>query len=68
MSCIHSGNDQDDYGRLKFEQQISEIMAEYIFRWGRNTSKFSGTKKILWILDTMMDYLISMIGNLIRTS
>lgn len=35
MSCIHSGNDQDDNGQLKFtEEQISEMMSEYIIPMG----------------------------------
>ena len=36
MSCVHSGNDQDDNGGLKFtEQQISEMMTEYILPLGK---------------------------------
>jgi len=36
MSCIHSGNDQDDNGQLKFTgEQISEMMAEYILPMGK---------------------------------
>ena len=36
MSCIHSGNDQDDNGQLKFtEEQISEMMADYIIPMGK---------------------------------
>jgi hypothetical protein len=36
MSCIHSGNDQDDNGQLKFtEEQISEMMTEYILPMGK---------------------------------
>ena len=35
MSCIHSGNDQDHKGRLKFtDEQISEMMTEYILPMG----------------------------------
>ena len=63
MSCIHSGNDQDDYGRLKFtEQQISEIMAEYILPMGQKyiEIKKSGTKisDSLEILDNYSDGLL----------
>lgn len=36
MSCIHSGNDQDENGQLKFtEEQISEIMTDYILPMGK---------------------------------
>lgn len=36
MSCIHSGNDQDDNGQLKFtEEQILEMMADYIIPMGK---------------------------------
>lgn len=36
MSCIHSGNDRDDSGQLKYnDEQISEMMAEYILPMGK---------------------------------
>jgi hypothetical protein len=36
MSCIHSGNDRDDDGQLKYtDEQISEVMTEYILPMGK---------------------------------
>ena len=36
MSCIHSGNDRDNLGRLKYtDKQISEMMIDYILPMGR---------------------------------
>ena len=36
MSCIHSGNDRDEEGQLKYtDEQISEMMVEYILPMGK---------------------------------
>lgn len=58
MSCIHSGNDQDDNGQLKFtEEQISEMMSEYIIPMGTKYIELkmaSGSINNFW--ESLNDY------------
>lgn len=63
MSCIHSGNDQDDNGHLKFtEEQISEMMSEYIIPMGKKYIELkmdSGSINNFWnSLDAYSDELL----------
>lgn len=63
MSCIHSGNDQDDNGQLKFtEEQISEMMSEYIIPMGKKYIELkmdSGSINNFWnSLDAYSDELL----------
>lgn len=63
MSCIHSGNDQDDNGQLKFtEEQISEMMSEYIIPMGKKYIELkmdSGSTNNFWnSLDDYSDELL----------
>ena len=63
MSCIHSGNDQDDNGQLKFtEEQISEMMSEYIIPMGTKYIELkmaSGSINNFWeSLDAYSDELL----------
>ena len=63
MSCIHSGNDQDDNGQLKFtEEQISDMMSEYIIPMGKKYIELkmgSGSVNNFWnSLDYYSDELL----------
>ena len=64
MSCIHSGNDQDDNGQLKFtEEQISEMMADYIIPMGK---RYIELKMGSWGENDFWDYIDKYSDELLR--